>query len=398
LRWTAHETGEDFHGLYNLNRARDWDEFLEALSHQSAPALNFLYADHSGNIGFALAGKIPLRKGAPSVLPSEGWHSETEWRGFIPFGDLPRLFNPPEEVIANANNRIVDEAYPLYLSRFFEPPYRVRRIYELLGARKVHSIRDMAAAQSDNLSIHARDLIVTLSNELAAIRGTASDISAAAERLLRWDARCGPDSIAAAIFHVFHHRLIRNLLVPALGEDLFITYVEIFNQSILPVENILRSPDSPWFKGRSLGELVHSSLVETCAQLSQCLGPNQDSWQWGRLHTLTINHPFSRVGLLRRLFSAGPFSSGGDNFTINLGFYRHSNPFQHIVGASMRMIVETGQSLRSKFIVPSGQSGHPFSPYYLDQTERWQRQEYIELSNADEQIRGGPLLSLKTAD
>ncbi len=397
LCWTAHEASQDFHALYMLNCARNWDEFLEALSHQSAPTLNFVYADRASNIGFSLAGKVPLRVRAASLLPSEGWRGANEWRGFVPFAELPRLFNPPEGAIANANNAIVDENYPFYLSRFFEPAHRVRRIYEIIAARKIHSVAHMAAAQGDKISIHATDLITTLHSELAVIQGSASAISAAADRLLRWNGHCTVDSVAATIFHVFHQRLIRNLLVTRLGEDLFATYVEIFNQSILPIENILRSPDSPWFQGRCRAELVRSALAEACAELSKSFGPDHDRWQWGRLHTLTLNHPFSRVSLLRPIFSAGPFPSGGDNFTVNLGFYRHSNPYDHIVGPSMRMIVETGQSLRSRFILPSGQSGHPFSLHYLDQTAAWQRQDYIELSTAAEEIRNWPLLSLKTA-
>jgi penicillin G amidase len=396
LCWTAHEASADFHGLYSLNRARNWHEFLEALSHQTAPTLNFVYADGAGNIGFSLAGRVPLRAGAPSPLPKEGWRSENEWRGFVPFGDLPRLFNPPEGAIVNANNPIVDDAYPFYLSRFFEPPYRVRRIHELIATRKIHDFGDMAAAQGDKLSIHARDLIADLSAELTAIRNLGGNSSAAADRLLRWNGHCGADSIAASIFHVFHQRLIKNLLVPILGEDLFITYVEIFNQSIVPTETILRDPDSPWLRGTSRAELVRSALAEACVEISKALGHDQNRWQWGRLHTLTLNHPFSRVNFLRPLFSAGPFPSGGDNFTVNLGFYRYSNPYQHIVGSSVRMIVEIGQSLRSKFILPSGQSGYPFSPHYHDLTAQWQRQEYVELSADAEQIRNWPLLLLKT--
>jgi penicillin amidase len=397
LRWTAHEESEDFRALYSLNRARNWDEFLDALAHQSAPTLNFVYADHSGNIGFCLAGKVPLRSGVPSVLPIEGWRSDNEWHGFIPFRDLPRLFNPPEGVIASANNSIVDKAYPYYLSRFFEPPYRVRRINELLAARKMHSLETMSAAQRDVVSHHAKELIETLNTELANIGGAGSPLSIAAHRLLRWDGHCGAHSTAATIFHVFHHRLMRSLLVPSLGEDLFVTYVEIFNQSIAPVEKLLREPDSSWLGGRSRAELVHSALAEACAELAESLGPDQNRWEWGRLHTLTLNHPFSRVSFLRSLLCAGPFPSAGDNFTINLGFYRHSNPYQHIVGPAMRMIVETGQSLRSKFSLPSGQSGHPFSQHYLDQVARWQSHDYIELSGAEEEIRNWPLLLLKPA-
>jgi penicillin amidase len=142
---------------------------------------------------------------------------------------------------------------------------------------------------------------------------------------------------------------------------------------------------------------VRSALTEACAEVTAAFGPDQERWQWGRLHTLTLNHPFSRASFLRPLFSAGPFPSGGDNFTIDLGFYRHSNPYQHIVGPSMRMIVEAGPNLRSKFILSSGQSGHPFSQHYLDHRERWQRQDYVELSATEEEIRRWPRLALKTA-
>jgi penicillin amidase len=398
LRWTAHEASEDFHALYNLNRARNWQEFLAALSYQGAPALNVVYADSAGNIGFSLAGKVPLRGGAPSALPSEGWRSENEWRGFVPFGDLPRVLNPPQGAIATANNRIVDDAYPFYLSRFFEPPYRVRRIYELIAAREIHGPQHLMAAQADKVSLHASELIANLSGELAAIRDTAGEISLAADRMLRWDGHCGVDSIAATIFHAFHHRLIRNILVPVLGEELFITYIEILNQSILPIDNLLCAPGSPWLRGTGRGELVRSALEEACAEISKTLGPDQSRWQWGRLHTLTLNHPFSRVSLLRPLFSAGPFPAGGDNFTVDLGFYRHSNPYQHIIGSSVRMVVETGKRLGSRFSLPSGQSGCPFSPHYLDLTAQWQRQEYIELSATTEQIHSWPRLLLRAAD
>jgi penicillin amidase len=397
LRWTAHEAGRDLSGLYRLNCARNWDEFLEALSYLYAPTLNFVYADRLGNIGYSLAGKVPLRTGAPSVFPREGWRGENEWRGFVPFSDLPRLFNPCEGVIANANNQIVDGAFDHYLSGFFEPPYRVRRIHELLAASKTHSIEKIAAAQGDLVSLHAKELIASVSSELAAIRADESGLMAAADHLLGWDGHCGAESIAATIFHVFHHRLIKSLLVPTLGEEFFVTYVEIFNQSIMPIEKILANPASPWFAERPRAELVRSALADACAELTESLGPEQDSWQWGKLHTLTLNHAFGRIRLLRPFFSVGPFPSGGDNFTINVGFYRHSNPYQHTVGPSMRIIVETGPSLRSKFILPSGQSGHPFSRHYRDQTARWQNHDYIELGGADEQIRSRPLLLLRPA-
>jgi penicillin amidase len=397
LRWTAHDTGEDFRSLYGLNRARNWDEFLDALSYLSAPTLNFVYADHAGNVGYSLAGKVPLRTSAPSIMPREGWRGENDWSGYVPFGDLPRLFNPSEGAIANANNQIVDGAFDHYLSGFFEPSYRARRIHQLLAARKRHSISEMSAAQGDLVSLQAKELIASLRPELAAIRATDNGLGDAAEQLLGWDGHCGSDSVAATIFHVFHHHLMKALLVPSLGEEFFIAYVEIFNQSIMPVERILNNPGSPWFAGRSRAELVCSALASACAELANCLGAKMHRWQWGKVHALSINHAFSRISVLRPVLSLGPFPSGGDNFTVNLGFYRYSQPYQQTVGASMRMIVEMGQQIRSKFILPSGQSGHLFSEHFRDQTARWQSQGFIALGGADARLSNWPPLLLKPA-
>ncbi len=396
LRWTAHDGSQDFRGLYALNRARNWDEFLHALSFQSAPTLNFVYADRRGNIGYSLAGKVPRRVVAPSVWPREGWNSDNEWQGYIPFSELPRLLNPREGVIANGNNRISDSNYPHYLSGFFEPPYRARRMHQLLAAKKTHSLPDMIAAQGDLISLHAVEFIAMLAHELETIRDGGSDLAKVCDRLLCWDGCCGAESVEAAIFHVFHNRLIRKLLVPVLGEDLFIAYVEIFNQSIMPLDNILRNPDSPWFRKSPRYELVRSSLAEACADLAESLGSDPVQWQWGRFHSLTLNHAFGRFRFLRPLLSVGPLAFGGDNFTLNLGFYRHSSPYQVTVGPSMRMIVELREEIHSKFNLPAGQSGHAFCRHYRDQTGPWQRLEYIGLRHREDEIRRWPRLGLKT--
>ena len=112
LRWIASESSREIHSVYRLNQARDWREFLTALEFHSAPSLNLLYADRRGNIGYALAGKLPTRGAEPSLLPLAGWDERNDWHGYIPFDELPRLYNPPGGLIANANNKIVDAAYP----------------------------------------------------------------------------------------------------------------------------------------------------------------------------------------------------------------------------------------------------------------------------------------------
>ena len=394
FRWTAHEPGQDFRSLYRVNQARDWNQFLESLSFHTAPALNFVYADRQGNIGYSLAGKIPNRPRGPSLLPLSGWEESNDWQGFIPFAELPRIYNPPDGVIATANNKIVDASYPYYLSCFFEPPHRVRRIQELLAAKPTHSFNDLARIQLDSVSRHAQETIQVVKTDLSSIRLGDARVEEAVHRLLSWDGRCEENSVEAAIFHVFHHRLMANLLIPELGEELFSAYVEIFNQCIVPIEQILRNPKSPWFASQSRSDLVARSLREAVDELSTALGDEMERWHWGRIHTLSLNHQLGRFSLLRPTVCVGPFPSSGDGTTVNLGFYRHSNPYHHTVGASLRLLIDLGDWERSGFILSSGQSGRPYSRHYADQTALWRNHEYIRLDGTEEEMRNWPLLTL----
>jgi penicillin G amidase len=386
-RWTAHDPSQEFRSLYGINCARNWHEFLDSLRYHSAPSLNFLYADRDGNIGYTLVGKIPRREKTPNLLPVMGWEESNDWPGYIPFEDLPRFYNPAQGVIASANNRVTDAAYPHYLSQFFEPPYRVRRIEQLLGARPKFTAADMAAVQRDHVSLHARELVATLKDDLAQIADANRAVEIAAHRLLLWDGGCDEASVEATIFHVFHHRLLLNLLTPALGEDLWPAYVEILNQCIVPTDRILSDLGSIWFARKPRIELVAVSLRETCAELEEKFGADIGAWRWGRIHQLQMNHAFGRVKVLKALLGIGPHPTPGDGMTINLGFYRHSDPYAQSVGASLRFIVELGSSSRSEFVLPSGQSGHALSAHYADQTALWLNGERIAFG-AIEESRG----------
>jgi penicillin amidase len=379
LRWTAHEPSREFRCLYGVNQARDWHEFLNSLSYQGAPTLNYVYADCRGNIGYSLAGKIPLRRRIPSLLPLDGWIPDNNWQGYVPFSELPRIYNPPEGVIATANNRIVDASYPHYLSHFFEPPSRIHRIKELLAAKKSLSIGDMEAIQNDRVSLYATALIEILKSDLAKVSEGREQLKVAADRLIGWNGSCDEKSVASAIFHVFHHRLMVNLLVPVLGEDLCAGYMEIFNQSLIPIYQIFSDAGSLWFSIKSRQELVAASIREACEELGERLGDDMELWQWGKIHRLMLNHPLGRIKLLQPLLSSGPFPCPGDGTTINMGFYRHSNPYDHTVGASLRFVIDVGGWQHSGFVLASGQSGHPFSPHYRDQTPHWRAGRYIRL-------------------
>jgi len=394
IKWTAHEPSRELHALFSVNRARNWSEFLGALAEHTAPSLNFVYADAEDNIGYALAGKIPARRQS-SPSPVEGWNDDNEWHGFIPFDEMPRLFNPPDGVIATANNKIADALYPCYLSRYFEPPFRVRRIEELLAMREKHSPDHLSAIQLDTVSLHARTLIETLRKDLSSVEDSNSLVPEAARHLLDWDGNCSESSVTATIFHVFHHRLLSNLLVDTLGEQLFLAYTEMLNQCLVPTDDILKDPKSLWFQALPRSTLVTRTLNETCTILAEKFGSQMERWQWGRLHPVLFNHPFGRTSFLQPLLAIGPIPAAGDGTTINLGFYRHSNPYQQTVGVSLRFLVDLKRPDNTGFVLPSGQSGHPLSEHFADQTALWLGGCRIRFSS-DPSLEKAPSLVLES--
>ncbi len=130
------------------------------------------------------------------------------------------------------------------------------------------------------------------------------------------------------------------------------------------------------------------------AELSSPQGNKPGVRKWGEIHTLTLDHAMGRVKILAPFFSIGPFPAPGSGVTINSGFYRHSYPYLQVVGTSLKMAIVIGDWERGRYILPSGQSGHPFSEHYRDQFEMWRSGNYIQLVHGIEEMEDWPSLTL----
>src|SRR3954451_18084828 len=169
--------------LWNIDRAHDWAGFRDALADFVGPQQNIVYADVDGTIGFIAPARIPIRKNGNRWLPVPGWTGEYDWTGFIPFAELPQRTDPAAGHFASANNKIVPERYPYFLSRDWDIPNRAERIEELLAAEPRQSTEASAAMQSDTLSIMARRLVPLMTR----IEPGDDMAREAVERLRAWD-------------------------------------------------------------------------------------------------------------------------------------------------------------------------------------------------------------------
>ena len=116
-----------------------------------------MFADKLGTIAYRANGHVPICKIGDGKLPVPGDSSDYGWEGYVPFDELPTVINPEESYIATANNEIVGEEYPYYITDFWAQPYRYERIAQLLESKEKLSVQDMKDIQMDTVNLYAAD-------------------------------------------------------------------------------------------------------------------------------------------------------------------------------------------------------------------------------------------------
>jgi penicillin amidase len=381
LRWPALDAEDTTVARFvQINTARNWNEFKQALSGYVAPALSYVYADVEGNIGYYAAGRFPLRPSGDGSSPADGWVSKNEWSGWVPTDAVPQAYNPPQHLIVTANNRPVPVNYPYYFGRTWEKPYRAQRITELLEARDKVSPEEMAAFQSDTVSLQARELLPKL---LSLVAPQDENQRKAIELLRAWDGNMRQESAAAAIFAAWYRRLPASLVEDELGQDLATRYGgwgDLFVRRFLV--NTLHEPNNAWCDNvktptrEDCRQAVGVAFTQALQDLQSKLGLRQQYWRWGRLHKVVFFHqPFGYVDYVRALFNRSIWT-GGDNSTVNLGEFSLDGSFEQRAVSSYRQVIDLANADTGKFILAIGQSGHLLSSHYDDYLEDWQAMRY----------------------
>lgn len=389
LSWTGLQDDDSTpQAFLKMNQARDWPSFVGALQDYHTPQQNIVYADVDGNIGFIAPGRIPVRKpenDLSGLSPAPGWDSRYDWAGFAPFDAMPRAFNPPEGLFATANDKIVPDDFPVFLTHDWQEPYRIRRIRELLEQYPAHSLESFSAMQADVRSLKNREFLPLL---LAA--PTADPRAAAARaRLQDWDGEAAADKIEPLIFQAWYRELTRMLYADELGP----LFQRFWRPRPAFLENVLRNYDgqSRWCdnvetaSSETCDVIIAGALTAALDDLERRYGADQSNWQWGEQHfSLGEHRPLSRIGRLGRPFEIR-VPTPGDGYTVNVGRHDISDedePYASTHAASLRAIYDFADLDRSIWIHSSGQSGNPLSPAYDDYAELWRDVRYLPMTMA----------------
>ena len=374
LRWVGAEYGIEPSTVFEMNTAGSWEDFRAAVHRGWAcPGQNMVYADVDGNIGYQLTGLYPIRRTGDGTVPVPGWTDEYEWEGWIPYEDLPRAFNPEDGFLCTANNKMHDEGYPYLIGRDFLPPYRARRIAQLITERERHSRETFAAIQTDTRSLPAAAIVP----HLVTVEPADERQKEALALLAEWDLDLRPDSGAAAIYEVWCHRIALEVLGRLLADEALLVHLygrrqwtNAFQYQVLP--NLLQFPTARWFGRNGVGardELLRRALDEALDELGSALGDDMAGWRWGALHRARFRGRLAMVS--PELFTVGEVELGGDEQTVLQSMFEPGSSYDVVVTASWRQILDPSDWDASVGTHAPGQSGNPASPHWADLLPLW---------------------------
>lgn len=372
LRWAMAEGMQPTLGLDGLLFARSVDDVRAVLENWTMISGNWSIADVEGNIGFHASGRLPIRSQGESTLPHPVLDGTDNWTGWIPFEEMPHSYNPSRGWVGSANHKVVDDHYPYYYSSYFSHSYRYRRLRELLGSASVKDVGDHWQFQRDTRNM----LAVSIAPVMARALMQNADTEQLGQILADWDFQDDTDLAAPVVFHsvygefaklVFEDELGTELTAALLGNPYF--WQERLGQMIV-------AGQSTWFDdirtediSEDLAALFHNAATLTLGDLTQSLGENPAEWRWGDVHQIEFTSPLRRRGVGKGLLGAGSHPFPGSGETLHRGIYNFTKPFDTTISASLRMVVDLGDTDKILAVLPGGQSGRLFDVHRDDQVD-----------------------------
>lgn len=371
LRWAAPDPSSMLEAVLGLNRAGNWDGFLTTLSRWSVPGQNFVYADRNGNIGYTLAGPVPIRPRHKGDSPVPGESGIYEWDGYLPFEQLPKVFNPGNGYVASANNPPLPVTHPNYISGEYDIGYRARRITELLQGTALHTRQSFSHIQGDLYCAPAHGLAQMLGD----LEPSDTISSYLLKELQDWDGVLTAESRPGAIARAALDHLLRQE-PPTHPNELKLSRLLT---SGAYVESRLPSVLQTLRDNSKATDTLRESLENAILKLKEILGNDPRRWSWGALHRAEFRHPLGVSALKYLLNRGGPrgYPMGGDAHTPQQAAFRPDGTYSPVTNApTYRQVIDTGNWENSWSMSVPGQSGNPASPHYCDSIHPWLNLEY----------------------
>lgn len=404
MLWTyTHQPIQILDAAYGLSHAKTKDDFKKAASLIAAPGLNVMYGDAKGNVGWWATGKLyKHNKGVNTHLILDGSSGKDDIVEYLDFSKNPSAENPKWGYVYSANNQ--PEAIDGYLyPGYYLPEDRAKRISGLMDAKSDWDKEAISKMIYDNTSEVAVGTVQNLISNID-LNSISAEEKEAVKVLKSWKGTTNLEDVAPTIYNKWIYLYLKNTFEDEMGEDNFNMFLGISIGKQV-IANQIKNENSVWWdniKTKNVKEtrkdIISKSFHETAASLEKQLGTTIADWKWGEVHTVEHEHPLGKVAALRGLFNVGPFASPGSNEVINNLFFGLNNEGKYYVkgGPSTRRIVDFSDIENCWSILPTGQSGNPFSKHYSDQVEMYNAGKFRKMKlNKEEIIKTSTKLVLK---
>ena len=395
---------EVMQALHGMAHATNIDEFQSTLPKIHAPGLNIMYGDAEGNVAWWASAQLykNANKASTKMIMTDSTDLNAPER-FLEFSENPQAINPPWKYVYSANNQpdsIAEVQYPGY----YLPENRAIRIVDLLDVKNDWTKEEVSTMTTDVTStvnpIVLSNLIPLIEREqLTETQLTALGI------LETWQGEYTLGNVAPLLYHRWMYLFLKHTFKDELAEEMFKQLLDthMLKRMIAPMAS---KTESVWWDDirtqeikESKQQIVNKAYIEAIASIEKDFGSEIGSWTWDKVHTLEHPHPIGTIEALRSFFNVGPFPVEGTREVINnMAFpYDETGLYKVTSGPSTRRVIDFSDVENSVSILPTGQSGNPFSKHYEDQAEMYINGEVRKMMMNEKEIKGtsNSLLTLK---
>lgn len=391
------------HALFTLSQAKDMQSFKRGASMIHAPGLNVMYGDATGNIAWWASAKLyKLKSNANRKFILDGATGKNDSIEFLDFSENPMAENPNWNYVYSANNQPDSIAGMLYPG-YYIPEDRAKRIVTLLENNNAWDKQGFMKMINDVTSSVAPQNI-TVFSKLLDTTSLSKLQQKAIQILQQWDGSNTLDAVAPTIYNKWIYLYLKNTFEDEMGQELFNKFL-LTHLSKRVIASQIQKDSSLWWdniktkeRKETRKEILISALTEAVSELENQLGSDINTWTWDKVHTVEHNHPIGSINLLRKYFNVGPFAINGSREVINNLMFDYNGEAIYKVpgGPSTRRVIDFSDIENSMSILPTGQSGVPFSKHYKDQAIMYVKGEFRKMKlNKDEIIKTSTHLLIK---
>ncbi len=366
---------------YSRTKSTDYKSFLKTMELHTNSSNNTVFADANGDIAYFHSDFIPRRDTRFNwTKPVDGSDPATEWHGVLTIAETPHLLNPPNGWIYNSNNWPWSAAgpdsprradFPPYVERGYEESPRGYHALRVLPGKKDFTVDSLLAAAFDSYLPAFDQLLPPLLADYDALPSTdpiKSKVSEQIEVLRNWDHRWSVSSIPTALAVFWAEDLGRRVAAEA-------------KKAGMTADDYSATKATP------------QQRLEALASASDKLAADFGSWKtpWGeinRFQRLTgdvepkfdDSKPSIPIGFT--------YSRWGSLASFSARAYPGTKKWYGTSGNSFIAVVDFGKRVQARAVTAGGESGHPGSPHFNDEAERYATGNLREVYFYRDQLKG----------